>query len=330
MGGVTSACPVTASHLRAPAHRGVALGLWPELSADAIARSLDEIAALGATDVGLVIGWRQVDINANQIAPGSVTSDDTVLAAAIDGARARGLAATVFPILVLDRTGPGQWRGTLAPTDVDTWWTAYERFIDHYAIIAASHHAAALMVGSELGSTEHWRERWYHLISRIRRRFDGRLLYSANWDHYAEVSFWDRLDGLGVTGYFELATRDDASLAELTAAWRRVRTELTAAAATRHLPLWLTEVGYPSRDGATRTPWDYTRNTAIDLEEQRRGLAALAATWSDDALTGVLVWEWTGPGGVDDGGYTPRGKPAACELAAWFGAGSSYDKPAKP
>lgn len=286
-----------------------------------MARALDEIAALGATDVALVMAWRQHDVASTAVAAAADSATDDDVAAALDLAAARGLAATLFPIVILDVVAPGQWRGTLAPADVDAWWQSYERYITHAATLAAAHRAAGLVVGSELGSTEHWRERWYHLISRVRRTFKGRLLYSANWDHWQEVSFWDRLDGLGVTGYFELTQRDDADVATLTTAWRAARRDLAAAATARKLPLWLTEVGYVSRDGATRAPWDYLRGTAIDLEEQRRAFAALAAAWAGEpALAGLFVWEWSGAGGPGDGGYTPRGKPAACELRAWFAA----------
>lgn len=124
---------------------------------------------------------------------------------------------------------------------------------------------------------------------------------------------------MGVTGYFELAKTADASAADLAAAWQAPRAKLLAAARGRGLPLWLTEVGYPSRDGAAQRPWDYTRDAPIDLEEQRRAFAALAAAWSADDLDGLFVWEWGGSeGGPKDGGYTPRGKPAACVLEAWF------------
>lgn len=286
-----------------------------------VAAQLDELAALGATDVALVVGWQQRDVHADLLAPGAVTARDEVVVAALAEAARRHLAATVFPIVVLDETGPGQWRGTLAPGDVAAWWSSYEGFIAHYARLAADHGAAGLVIGSELGSTERWRDRWYHLISRVERVFTGRLIYSANWDHFGAVSFWERLDVLGVTGYFELTDDADASVAALTAAWAEPRRALVAAATKRGLPLWLTEVGYVSRDGAARKPWDYTTRAAIDLEEQRRAFAALAAAWTGEpALEGLFVWEWSGAGGATDGGYTPRGKPAACELAAWFAA----------
>ena len=294
----------------------MAVGLWPGTTATDIEVRLDELRALGATDVALVVGWSQADVAAVTIRRGPV--DDATVRAALAAAAARGLRATLFPILQLDRVSPGQWRGTLAPADVDAWWSSYEAFIVHHADLAAAAGAAALVIGSELGSTESWRDRWYHLISRVERRFTGALLYSANWDHYQHVTFWQRLDAIGVTGYFELARDRAASVEDLVAGWTSARDALLAFAAERGLPLWLTEVGYPSVDGGAVWPWDYTRRAAVDVEEQRRAFAALARSWAGHALAGLFVWEWSGAGGPADRGYTPRGKPAACELGAWF------------
>ena len=294
----------------------MALGLWPGTTAADVERRLDEVLALGATDVAIVVAWTQRDVAATVVRPGPIA--DVVVGGALTAAAARGLRATLFPILQLDRVGPGQWRGTLAPADVDTWWSSYETFIVHHADLAAAGGAAALVVGSELGSTEGWRDRWYHLISRVRRRYQGALLYSANWDHYDQVTFWNRLDAIGVTGYFELTRDHAAEVDALAAGWKSARDALLAFAAARGQPLWLTEVGYPSVDGGAVWPWDYTRGGAVDVEEQRRGFAALARAWAGRALDGLFVWEWSGAGGVGDRGYTPRGKPAACELGAWF------------
>ena len=265
--------------------------------------------------------WHQADVHADRLGPGPGTASDAVVAAAIDAARARGLHVLVFPIVTLDQVGPGAWRGTLAPRDVDRWWQAYERFVAHYARLAAAGHADALSIGSELGSTEGWRERWFHLAGRVRRAFGGRLTYSANWDHFDQVSFAMRLDWLGVTGYFELTRDRRASEDALAAAWARPRARLLAWARRAGRPLVVTEVGYPSRDGGAVHPWDYTAGGAIDLEEQRRAYRAFARAWGGTALAGVWFWEWSGPGGPTDGGYTPHGKPAECVLARWFGAG---------
>ncbi len=268
------------------------------------------------------MAWGQADVAADRVARTPVTVADDVLGAALDHAAGRGLRVTLFPILVLERTAPGQWRGTLAPRHVATWWSSYETFVVVHARVAAAHGVAALVIGSELGSTESWRDRWYHLISRVEKVFAGDLIYSANWDHFEQVSFAARLDALGVTGYFELTRDRDATIDELIAGWSAPRAALLAAARARGLPLWLTEVGYPSIDGGAAAPWDYTRDATIDLEEQRRAFAALVHAWSGQPLAGLFVWEWSGDGGAADRGYTPRGKPAECELRAWFGRAS--------
>lgn len=276
---------------------------------------VDEIADLGASHVALVVTWAQRDVRSSSIAPSSETIADAVLEAAIARAHRRGLKVVVFPILTVERTAPGQWRGTVDPEDRDAWWLDYERFILHYAGIAAAENTAALLVGSELGSTETWRGRWYHLLSRVERVYDGALVYSANWDHYPMVSFWARLDAVGVTGYFRLTEDDDASQKELTHAWKQRRAELERFAAEHGKPLWITEVGYRSANGAAIDPWDYTREAEADVEEQRRCYAAFIEAWTGSGLEGAFFWNW-----YDDGerGYTPRGKPAEKLLRDWY------------
>ncbi|HKE16121.1 MAG TPA: hypothetical protein VKB80_14695 [Kofleriaceae bacterium] len=301
--------------------RGFTLGVYPGDGGAAL-RRVDEVAATGATWVALVVSWEQADVRSAAIARSPrVTAPDAALRGALRRARERGLRALVFPILTVRAVRTGEWRGALRPADVSAWWRSYEAFILHYAALAASESAAALVVGSELGFSEGWRDRWYHLLSRVERVYRGELVYSANWDHYREVSFLARLDHLGVSAYFELARGGEASEAELVAAWRRAAARLRAFAREKRVSLWLTEVGYPSRDGAAAHPWDYTATGPIDLEEQRRCFAALIAAWDGAAeLDGLFVWNWWGEGGPRDGDYTPRGKPAEKLLRRWFGA----------
>jgi hypothetical protein len=322
----------------APPVRGMALGLWG--TGDRAGgpgrfdRAIEEIAALGATHVALVATWSQRDVRDVAVVPGVRTVDDATLRHAIVHARRAGLAVLVFPILTLDEVRPGEWRGTLVPSDVDVWWRSYERFILHYAGIAAGTGAEALLIGSELGSTEAWRDRWYHLISRVERVYGGDLVYSANWDHYRRVSFWPRLHAIGVTGYFELAPGgasgrgSDPASEVLVQAWRRARDELVAFAAARGKPLWITEVGYASVDGAAARPWDYGMEGPVDLEEQRRCYAAFVEVWGGvDALAGVFFWIWDGAGGSRDRGYTPRGKPAEAVLRQWLADVGALSRP---
>jgi hypothetical protein len=302
----------------APPMRGVAVGMWAGSEPD---RAVEEIAGLGASHVALAVFWRQRDVRASEIAPAAeISTSDERLRAAIRRARAIGLEVFLLPIVDVEVRRPGEWRGTLAPADLPAWWRAYHRFILHYAALAAEEEVALFAVGSELAATEAWRDRWYGLISAVRRRYPGKLVYSANWDHFEKVSFWERLDYVGVTGYNELTRDDDASEDELLMAWRQVRARLVGFAARAGRPLVLTEVGYTSQNGAARRPWDYTVRARVDVEEQRRCYAAFVRAWrGDPALAGVFFWEWGGRGGLRDAGYTPRGKPAEIVLRSWFG-----------
>jgi hypothetical protein len=270
--------------------------------------------------VALVVHWHQRDVDAVDLGRGSLTPGDRLVTAALARARRRGLAVMMFPIVWVEKRDTGKWRGTLTPTSVDRWWNGYERFVLHYARLAEAGGATWLCVGSELGSTEAWRQRWYHLISRTQRVFSGRLTYSANWDHFRRVSFWRRLDAVGVNGYFALAAdRRRPSTAAMTATWARIGRTLSDFARAAGKPLILTEVGYLSRAGSARDPWNYTRDGAVDLELQRRAYAAFAAAWRRlGDLGGVFFWSWNDEGGRKDSGYTPRGKPAERVLRRFF------------
>lgn len=283
-------------------------------------RMVDEIAALGASHVSIVVQWSQRDVRATSIAPHPTESQpDAVIRRLMRRARAKGLEVMVFPILWVEQRALGEWRGTLKPQDEPAWWRAYRRFILHYADLAAAEGASVFSVGSELASLESRTERWRALIADVRSRFGGRVLYSANWDHYAEVTFWDQVDLIGLTGYYRLTESKTPTGAELNLAWAAVRDTLVRWQATHAKPLVFTELGYPSSDGAARSPWDYTTGAPVDLEEQRLCYEAFYAAWiREPALGGVVFWNWWGPGGPKDGYYTPRGKPAEEVIRRWF------------
>jgi hypothetical protein len=304
----------------APPVRGVALGLHQDRPEIPHAARLVEIRRLGATHVSLVVHWSQRDVTSHDIGPhpADAVADGTV-EDAVDAAHRAGLRVLLFPILQIRERAPGDWRGTLRPLDLDAWFEAYARFVLHYTRIAAAKGVAMFSVGSELLSTERRREAWARLIHRVRAAYRGEIVYSANWDHYRPVTFWDLVDRIGVNGYFEVAGEGGDSVEAMRAAWGPVRERLADFAARRGKPLLLTEVGYPSvREGA-RSPWHHGRVEPVDVAEQSRAYRAFIEAWAGDpALSGVFVWNWVGDGGPDDPGYTPRGKPAERLLRAWF------------
>jgi len=238
---------------------------------------------------------------------------------AIREARSRRMSVMLFPIVHVIELEAGEWRGTLEPADWDAWFRAYSDVILHYARMAEAEGADLLSIGSELCSAESQAAHWRELIAKVRRIYGGKLLYSANWDHYRGVPFVQDLDYLGINAYYQLTDDLHPEVEQLRAAWGPIKVDLLAWAHRHGLPLIFTEVGYPSREGAGIDPWDYIASRPASPEVQRRCYRAFIEAWREvPQLHGVFFYVWWGEGGRHDRDYTPRGKPAAGEIARWF------------
>jgi hypothetical protein len=305
--------------------RGVSLGLFVSDPDEAVQRRiygelLDEIRAVGATDVQIAVRWAQPNVRASAItADPAVTTPDSMVAWVLDAARERGLRTFLMPILHVEQRRMGEWRGTLIPSEVGAWWASYEAFILHYARLAEAHGVSLFAVGSELLSTEREDMRWRALIARTRAVYSGQLTYSGNWDHFEVPTFWDALDVVGMTAYQELSPDPAPDLAKLKAGWQPFLTRFRAWRVKNPRPVIITEVGYPSHDEGAAYPWDYRARGVADPALQARAYEALAHIWGgDEAIEGIYLWNWFGPRDPADRGYSPRGKPAEQILSCWY------------
>jgi hypothetical protein len=294
--------------------RGVALGLYSEDPGFSYAPLLDEIRQLGATDVELVINlYQENGASTRLFAHTRFTATDGAILRAAAEARARGLRVTLLPIVRLSAPRSGEWRGNLRPADPAAWWRSYRAMVLHYAALGRRAQAAGLVIGSELATLDTAAEPWLALAQAVRRRFGGALLYAANWDHYRQARAFAASDAIALSAYFELGSPPAAR-------WRELRAELEAfARAEGGKPLVFTEVGYLSQRGAAAWPWKEAASEPVDLEEQRRCYRAFTEVWAGaSSLGGVFFWNWYGWGGPRSRGYTPRGKPAAAEIARFL------------
>ncbi len=323
--GLVSGCgPDTDARARAADpdsfHKGIHLGLFHRDDAAWARRSVEEMAALGADAMAIMVGWVTPDIHATAMfARGDITPSDAVLTHAIRAARARGLRVFLMPYLYVDRLEHGQWRGTLDPPDWEAWFSEYTRFILRYARLAQREGVDLFSVGSELCSAESRRTEWIRLIDRVREVYSGRLTYSANWDHREGPSFWDALDTVGINAYFGLDAPPGADVDALVAAWEPVMQEISEWRARLGRRVLVTEVGYPSRAGAAADPWNHGAGGEPLMEEQYRCYRAFQRVWGGQPwLEGVYFYYWWGDGGPGDNHYTPRGKPAEAVIRDWF------------
>ena len=302
--------------------RGVALGLFASDPSWDYGPLVDEIRARSATDVLLVVNAYQSNRFSSDIALRDGRSPSTsTLARTIAQVRQAGMRVALMPVVRLEDRAPHEWRGTIAPADgLDAWFASYRRLVLPLARVAEDSGVERFVVGSELVSLERYQTHWRSLIAELRTHFSGTLTYSANWDHVDEVEFWDALDEVGLNAYFPLAKKEPSTAENaLAQAWLTPRSQIAALRTRLRKPVLITEVGYPSQPNAAGRPWDETSSVDIDLGLQRRLYRSFCDAFAQTpSVSGFYVWNWFGIGGPRDGGFTPRGKPAARELAECF------------
>ncbi len=285
--------------------------------------ALHYIKRLGASHVAINVQATMSTIYASNLAfTSSEASSLQVVEHVIQQAQALGLKIIIFPILWIEKRAHGEWRGQLKPKNEDLWWSAYEAWLGDLAVLAQKYKADYLSIGSELSSLEKQTGRWLALIRRIRALYSGKLTYSANWDHFADVPFWSFLDTIGLTAYYPLLEAGEtAEISKLYDRWCLIKSALIDWQA-HHYPnkkLFFTELGYPSQVGGLSQPWHYLQEQEIDLKGQAMAFEAFRKAWQDSpSLLGVNIWNLWGLGGPYDTWYTVRGKPAAQEILKLF------------
>ncbi len=289
---------------------------------------VDEIAGVGANTVCLIVAAHQENCASTSIFVDlRKTPTDERIKTVIDYAHSRGLRVVLMPIVLLENPRQDEWRGKIAPANWTDWWEDYENYIMHYAWLAESADAEVFMIGSELVSTETDTDRWRDLIARVRKAYHGRLGYSANWDHYKPVTFWDALDIVGMTTYHDLGDKAKPTVADLMASWEPIKKEILEWQKQVNRPILFTEVGWPNQVTCAKYPWDYYRSVdKPDPQSQANCFEAFFRTWTvEPVVAGYLIWEWRSyPGQVTDPkkdtSYVPCDKPAMEVISRYFRA----------
>ena len=94
------------------------------------------------------------------------------------------------------------------------------------------------------------------------------------------MPFWDELDIIGIDAYFPLTGSNDPTKEDLIAAWEIHADEIQSWREEMNLTdkdVILTEIGYPSADGANTQPWIAVSNVE-DQQEQAAPQASPGAS----------------------------------------------------
>lgn len=244
----------------------------------------------------------------------------------IELAKANGLRVMLKPQVYVPRS----WTGALEFPDEAGWekWEAdYEAYILPMAGIAQEFEVEMLCIGTEFKLSVQLREAfWRELIRKIRDRYNGQLVYAANWDEYPLVPFWDALDYIGVNAYFPLVDTPTPEVDELTAAWKPYADNLRAFSQQWKKPILFTEFGYLSVDGCAGKTWELEariRTLNVNEQAQANALQACFSTfWKQSFWAGGFLWKWfphmQGHEGYPAKDYTPQDKAAETILKQWY------------
>lgn len=223
----------------------------------------------------------------------------------------------------------GGWRGNFKLRDEKEWqkWEQeYHQFIMGYAQIADSLDADLFCLGTELRISVRQRPTfWKQLIQDVRKVYNGRITYAANWDNYRQVSFWDELDYIGIDAYFSLSSKAGPPTSLLKKKWQPIKRKLGKFAQNHNKRILFTEFGYRSVNYTADGHWKYNRQErSVNMQAQADSYHALFETfWNEPWFAGGFLWKWHDNhpkrGGSDNTRYTPQNKPAEKVVRDWYG-----------
>jgi len=206
------------------------------------------------------------------------------------------------------------------------WENAYEKYILDIATMANESHVEMICIGTEIKHSAEGRPQfWSKLIQKLRKIYSGKLCYSANWDQYNSVPFWNELDYIGISAYFPLTDERTPSKELLLEKWKPWQSELEMFSRQMQKPILFTEYGYLSVDSCAGKSWELEPNVdrlQVNEQAQANAFDALySAFWCKPYFAGGFLWKWfpemKGHEGYPEKDYTPQGKLAESIIKHW-------------
>jgi hypothetical protein len=337
---VAPATAVVSAFDRAPLHgqRGVTLTVYPDVSfATKAASFLDHLQSLGVDSLSVVIVFQQSANGSSDPHLASFAPSPAQIQILIDAAHQRGMSLMVRPLMddsniiaASNAPGgtPGQWRGTVMPTDPTTWFsTYYNSIILPYASLTG---LDIVDVGSELATlAANYPDRWKNLITNLQAVRPALRVSYSTVDWYAlpgqqqpYPSFAPNLDVLGVDAYFPLnGVTNGYDVSQLVKAWQPALGKIAQLSAYYHKPVQFHEIGLASQCCTLTQPFLYTPGAAPNMQAQAAYYAGACQAIRSYHI-GMYWWEYNGmdplssPG--TDNGFSPYGKPAEQEMARCY------------
>lgn len=291
-------------------------------------QSVEEMKALGSTATAIVpySFLRNPNVPATIPVvkyPGAET-DEAVIASAFF-AKSQGLAVMLKPQIWL---GSGRWPGDIKMSSEEAWrafFGNYSYWMAHYALLAELYHLDLLCIGTEMAQTTLRRPSdWRYLIHRLRKLYDGKLTYAANWgEEFENITIWDDLDYIGLNCYYPLSTKDNPSQQELETGFAVVLSKIDQVWNRYHKPVILTEIGFASVDHPWKEPHVDWGDHVYNEEDQKRCYEVIFNGIHGKPWCKGILW-WKFPTYLHhherrSGDFNPYHKAAEKVVKNWFG-----------
>jgi hypothetical protein len=242
-------------------------------------------------------------------------------------AKAQGYKVMMKPHIWVIGQG---WAGEYEAGDETNWrqWEkSYETYILHFARISDSMGVEMICIGTEYKVAVKERPQfWVNLIDEVRKVFNGKITYAANWDNYQNIPFWEKLDYIGIDAYFPLIEDKTPAVIDLVAAWEPDFRKIKSFCEKHRKPILFTEYGYMSIDGAAGKHWELESNRkqlASNMIAQSNAYEALFKKfWNEEWFAGGFLWKWfyydDTAGGLEHNGFTPQNKPVEKVIRKYY------------
>lgn len=261
---------------------------------DLTQKILDRLVKDGVDSVSFVFHFYQDGGYASNVSVGDDTPSDENMRVLFREAKKRELVTTLKPLM--DETylhKDNKWRGSIEPENIDAWFGSYKQILIKYAKLADEEGVEVFSIGAELFSMEQYTSQWIDVIKSLREVFGGKIIYAFNHDTNGDehFGFVPDLDIVGIDAYYSMDLPQDASVEEITQAWREKLQEAVNIKKQFGKPVLLSEVGITGKD--LRTPWSWdTDPDPQALVTQRNYLESLCNNMEmlRETTGGLHIW----------------------------------------
>nr|WP_052339607.1 glycosyl hydrolase family 53 [Gorillibacterium massiliense] len=262
--------------------------------------SLQKLKDTGSEWIALAFYTLQPNVNSTVISfDYGVTMTDRDIEHAVRQAHELGLKVCLKPVV---NSADGIWRAHIGfPKDAmaepywSAWFHSYENFLCHYAELAEELGCEMFCIGCEMISTEKKTEHWLELIERVRKLYSGPLTYNANHGSEENIAWFDQVDVIGISAYYQVANQPGDSEEVMIHNWLPVREKLARLHARFGKPIVFMEIGCRSALGCAMMPYDFT-HTELPVSEQEQAnfySSVIKAFWEEPWFAGFFWWDWS-------------------------------------